>query len=214
MWDPLSLGLQSGWERRGSTQGLAFPIGWVLLSRGPGVEVAWFVAPPAPPGGTSLSPPPSGPPPPPERGEAAASGGPPASRQPEDTGRPCGPLASKALVTAEPGPCSGDTGVGRGPWAARGAVGSQVHTEGSAGPARPVCLSLTCSFSQVHGAELQLRSAQGGSQASAAWTVSVRTAGPPGAGLLRLSGPRARSGLGAAASGHCASTAAHRAVRV
>lgn len=140
--------------------------------------------------------------------------GPPASRQPEDTGRPCGPLASKALVTAEPGPCSGDTGVGRGPWAARGAVGSQVHTEGSAGPARPVCLSLTCSFSQVHGAELQLRSAQGGSQASAAWTVSVRTAGPPGAGLLRLSGPRARSGLGAAASGHCASTAAHRAVRV
>lgn len=56
VWDLLSLGLQSGWERRGSTQELLLPIGWVLLSRGPRVEAAWFVALPAPPGGTSLAP--------------------------------------------------------------------------------------------------------------------------------------------------------------
>lgn len=39
-------------------------------------------------------------------------------------------------------------------------------------------LTSTCSFNQVHGAKLQLRGAQGGSQASAAWTVSMQTTGP------------------------------------
>ena len=51
---------------------------------------------------------------------------------------PEGLTPPRALVTGELGPCSGDTGVGRGPEAARGLAGGlnsglQVHTEGSGG---------------------------------------------------------------------------------
>ena len=106
VWDPLSLRLQSGWERRGSIQGLVSPIGWVLLSRGPGCGLVGCSACP-PQGGTSLSPPPSEPPPPPERGEAAASGAsPPAGSQRTQAG-PVGLSPQKPWSQRSPAPALG-----------------------------------------------------------------------------------------------------------
>lgn len=153
---------------------------------------------------------------------ATRSWGLPASGQPEDGGSSCGSLMilrtqagpvgltpPKALVTAEPGPYSGDTGVGRGPWAARGAAGSRVHTEGSAGPARPVCRSLTCSFNQVPQAVLS--GAQGAPRPQQPGLSGCRPRAPPGGqNLWTCARPRARSSLGTAACGQLANTAVHQ----
>ena len=126
---------------------------------------------------------------------------------------PVGLTPPKALVTAEPGPYSGDTGVGRGPWAARGAAGSQVHTEGSAGPARPVCLSLTCSFNQVPQAVLS--GAQGAPRPQQPGRSACGPQAPPGGrNLWTWARPRARSSLGTAACGQLASTAGYQLLKL
>lgn len=62
--------------------------------------------------------------------------GPPTT--PNTRADPEGLTPPRALVTGERSPCSGDTGVGKGPEAARGLAGVldsglQVHTEGSGG---------------------------------------------------------------------------------